>query len=144
MVLTVNPAGMTDIKARLIEICPANLMFVRVRVNAWNLELVDQVVAHYTPKGVPVVLTFLAYFAEQIPSQHENDYGFRKRTLNSYWCPRGHFWERVSARYERNSLVYTCGKDSTTYACNRCGHCLREYFATMERLRAAESQKESV
>jgi len=44
----------------------------------------------------------------------------------------------MSARYKYNKWVYSCGKiegEKGTTACRHCGNCLREYFATCERIR---------
>src|SRR3989344_96569 len=106
VVLTLNPGLKTDELVVLLDPIPKNLMFVRVRVNTWNLELVDQAVSHYSAASIPIVLTFMAYYTESI-----------------------------LARYEGNPLVYSCGKDANTFACSRCGNCLREYFATRERMK---------
>lgn len=134
VVLTVNPGGMTDQRAHLLDSVPANLMFVRFRTNTWNLALADQVVAHYTGRRVPVVLTFMAYYTESIPADHEADYTFRRRTMNSYWVITPAAWDRVLVRYAGNAWVYPCGKDASTFSCARCGNCLREYFAAAARL----------
>ena len=131
VVLTVNPGKDTDVKAHLLEQIPKNLMFVRVRTNAWNIEVVKEAVSYYTDKNVPVILTFMAYYTDTV--KHPQYYEWKKRTLNSYWvlkCETRHFIEDT---FYENSLVYTCGWRGT-FACHRCGNCLREYFATMERL----------
>ncbi|MFH1759431.1 MAG: hypothetical protein ABH822_02655 [Patescibacteria group bacterium] len=136
VVLTVNPAKMTDVKAHLVDPAPTNLMFVRVRTNTWNLDLVDEVVKHYSEREVPIILTFMAYFTGQIPTGHENNYVHRKRTLNSYNAITTAAWEEIMARYKYNKWVYSCGKiegEKGTSACRHCGNCLREYFATMAR-----------
>ena len=137
VVLTANPGKMTDGAACLLSDPSANLMFVRVRTNTWNLHVVDEVVAHYTRKGFPVVLTFMAYYRQEIPDHEKHKYEFKKRTLNSYWCIRDRYWDIIANWYRDNPLVYTCGRDSRTYSCARCGVCLREYFVTKERLRNA-------
>ncbi len=143
VVLTVNPGKMTDSGTRSLVVIPKNLMFVRVRTNTWNLNLVDVVVEHYSSREVPIVLTFMAYFgtAAAIPEEHKADYIFRQRTLNSYWAIITEAWEKVMARYKYNKWVYSCGKiegEKGTTACRHCGNCLREYFATMERIRTAK------
>lgn len=135
VVLSVNPGGMTDRHAHLVDPIPRNLMFVRVRTNTWNLELVDRVVGHYSPGKIPIILTFMAYYTESIPDGHKEYYSYRKRTMNSYWVITQEAWNMVVNRYTSNSLVYTCGKDANTFACYRCGNCIREYFATMERMK---------
>jgi len=139
VVLTVNPGVMTDDDAFLLSPIPRNLMFVRFRTNAWNLELADRVVAHYCGKETPVVLTFMAYYREQTPEKFNDKYIFRKRTLNSYWAITTAAWEEIMRRYRYNKWVYSCGKiegEKGTSACRHCGNCLREYFAAMEKLRA--------
>jgi len=133
VVLTVNPSKMTDDRAHLVDPCPQNLMFVRVRTNAWNLKLVDSVVEHYSARKVPIVLTLMAYYGESIPEGHENSYTFRKRTLNSYWVITPEAWDGIVDRYRGNFLVYPCGKDANTFGCKHCGNCLREYFSTVSR-----------
>jgi len=136
VVLTVNPGEMTDSEAYYV-VPPKNLMFVRVRTNTWNLHLVDMVVSYYGILGVPIILTFMAYFTQTIPARHKRNYTFRKRTLNSYWAITTKAWERVMSRYKFNKWVYSCGKMEGalgTTACRHCGNCLREYFVTMDRL----------
>jgi len=138
VVLTINPGDMTDDNAHVMDPIPRNLMFVRVRVNSWNLDLVDWAVEYYTGQGIPVILTFMAYYIESIPDEHKYNYIFSKRTINSYWVLTSVAWNRIMDRYRINHLVYSCGKDANTHACHRCGNCLREYFATMERMKAKE------
>lgn len=145
IVLTVNPGKMTDKGFYMIgEIdfggkWPKNLMFVRFRTNMWNLELLDKAVEYYTAKETPIVLTFMAYFVSQGHIlAHDRSYIFRKRTLNSYWAITTEAWEGVMARYKYNKWVYSCGKiegEKGTSACRHCGNCIREYFATTERMR---------
>ncbi len=137
VVLTANPGAKTDTFAYLLATIPRNLMFVRFRANTWNLPLCDEVVAHYTERDVPIVLTFMAYFetADKIPPTHLRDYEFRKRMLNSYWAIIHQAWCRVMDRYRCNPLVHSCGTEGVSggSACRHCGNCLREYHATMER-----------
>ena len=135
VVLTVNPNKKTDESAYLID-PPLNLMFVRVRTNTWNLDIIDQAIDHYTALGIPVVLTFMAYYAKTIPEKYKHNYEFRQRTMNSYWVITQEAWDEIMDRYANNSYVYTCGKSANDFACHRCGNCLREYFATMEKLKA--------
>lgn len=139
VVLTVNPGQMTDKSFHEVpDPLPKNLMYVRFRINTWNVWLCDQAVSYYaglSGRNIPIVLTFMAYYKMSLPEGHEKAYEFRKRTLNSYWCPTQDAWDLTMARYCNNPLVYACGRDSHTYSCSRCGNCLREYFATMERMR---------
>jgi len=44
----------------------------------------------------------------------------------------------VMANFKHNKLVSSCGKiegEKGDTKCRFCGNCLREYFATMERIR---------
>ncbi len=116
-------------------------MFVRARVNPWNVSLIDTVVKHYTERQIPVVLTMMAYYTETVPEEHSDSFKFAKRTLNSYWVPTEEAWDRVRDRYKDNKLVHMCGKDSSTHGCKYCGNCLREYFATKERWQAALAEE---
>jgi len=137
VVLTVNPGSITDIGFHKVEKAIHNLMFVRVRVNAWNVEsVVDHAVDYYTDLGIPVVLTFMAYYGMTIPNDHEHKYVWKKRTTNSYWVLKNLWMDEIESRYSTRLTVYTCGRRGQ-YACFLCGNCLREYYATKERLRAA-------
>lgn len=146
VVLTVNPSTQTDVSAVLLEPVPENLMYVRVRTNTWNLdEVVDPAVKHYVNRSIPVILTFMAYYSkDSVPEAHRDDYIWRGRTLNAYWAITTCAWERIMDRYlrggrskEQRSLVYSCGKiegELGITKCVRCGNCLREFFATTERM----------
>lgn len=138
VVLTINPGMSTDCAAILLDSIPPNLMFVRARTNTWNLPLIDTVVRHYSHHQIPIVLTFMAYFTESVPDLAKRNYRWRKRTLNGYWAITTAAWETVMDRYKYNRWVYSCGKtegELGTTACRHCGNCLREFFATQERLR---------
>jgi hypothetical protein len=157
VVLTLNPGEMTDTMFHKLEHIPKNLMFVRVRTNTWNIDtVVDKAIEYYTSNEVPVVLTFMAYFNEtKIPDRDaifsfvrhdhgseiiqncKDHYMYRKRTLNPYWAIRTDAWREVMRMYEDNKWVSSCGKiegEKGTTACRFCGNCIREYFATMERI----------
>jgi len=137
VVLTVNPGTTTDVQSTLLLKIPKNLMFVRVRVNTWNRHVVKATVEHYARYGVPVVFTFMAYLNEEsIPLRYRCDYELRKRTLNNYWAIKGIVWEEYMQEFKSCEWVHSCGESRTgTISCRTCGNCLREYFATMERMR---------
>jgi len=140
VVLTLNPGWMTDEQFfHLKDPMPKNLMFVRIRTNTWNLKkVVVPAVKYYTIREIPVVLTFMAYFTTPIPEDYKEDYVFRKRTLNSYNAITTEAWERVMNLFKYNKWVHSCGKiegEKGDTHCRFCGNCLREYFATMERLK---------
>ena len=105
VVLTVNPGKMTDTKWHVVQ-NSKNLMFVRIRVNAWNLEtIVDPAVKYYTKNNIPVILTFMAYSdtIDDVPEPYKsNDYILRKRTTNSYLAITTKAWRNIMARYEDN------------------------------------------
>ena len=134
--LTVNPGDMTDKDFHKVDAPPPNLMFVRVRVNTWNLHtVVGYVIDYYAQdRKVPVVLTFMAYFDQKIPHEYRDDYTFRKRTLNSYQCITQTAYERVMYRYTATPLAYSCSGPGPS-GCKHCGNCLREFYATRERMR---------
>jgi hypothetical protein len=143
VVLSVNPADLTDKDFHALDPVPANLMFVRARTNIWNAtaespSLVDRIVDYYTSRKVPVILTFMAYFEQPIPEEYEKYYTFRKRTLNSYHAITTAGWDMIMSRYKYNLLVYSCSEiegELGNFKCERCGNCLREYYATRERMR---------
>ena len=139
VVLTVNPGKITDTDFHKLDSIPENLMFVRVRVNAWNWKLVDHAVDFYTGTGwadrpVPVILTYMAYYTDEIPKEYKHKYEWKQRTTNSYWCLQQDEIRKIEFRHADNPLVYSCGYKGT-YDCSRCGHCVREYHNTMERMR---------
>jgi len=139
VVLTVNPGEKTDESFCHVAAYRdlKNLMFVRVRANAWNQDLVSQAVRYYTESNVPVVLTFMRYYKRDVPEEFQESYEFKQATTNTYWVPTLKLMRRIAERYRDNILVSTCGRISAhpeSYRCRHCGVCLREYFATMERL----------
>lgn len=140
VVLTINPGIMTDREFSKLELIPKNLMFVRFRTNAWNKQLLTEAVEFYSKKEVPIVLTFMAYF-NHFPKEYEFyqwTYTYRKRTLNSYYAITTNAWEYIMFQFKYNKYVYSCGKiegELGTTLCKHCGNCLREYYATLERIR---------
>ena len=140
VVLTINPAEMTDKEWHKVNIIPKNLMFVRIRTNMWNLEtVVRPAIKYYTEKRVPIVLTFMAYYDTQVPEKWQEYYIFEKRTLNAYWVLKTKFWKMIMDEFWENDMVYSCSKiegEKASRSCARCGNCIREYFVTMERVRS--------
>ena len=139
VVLTVNPGKFTDNTFFSLDPIPPNLMFVRIRANTWNMPNVGKrAIDYYTSRGVCVVLTFMAYHsAESIPVAYRVDYLLRKRTLNSYFAITTDAWRKIMRRYEDNILVRSCGFEGERgkAACKLCGNCLREFYATRERMK---------
>jgi hypothetical protein len=142
VVLTVNPGIKTDDSVYFLDPIPRNLMFVRVRVNTWNLHVLESSVDYYTELRVPVVATFLAYHSEDsIPKYHRCDYTLRKRTLNKYWAITTRAWRDIMWRHQDNTYVYSCGKiegELGNTKCERCGNCVREYFVALDRMKRGD------
>lgn len=136
VVLTTNPGSAEDTALRYHQIYPVpkNLMFVRARVNSWNLPLIDQIVNHYSGYQVPVVLTFMAYYETPIPPTHGAFYKVRPRTTNSYWVINPEVWDMVVERYRSNPYVFTCGADATKFACADCRNCENLYIKKIREL----------
>ena len=154
VVLTINPGDKTDASFWTLEDCglsapPANLMFVRFRVHTWSMDLCDKAVRYWTGLGTPFVLVFMAHPQEPVrketrlgtecESRGESlGYIRRKRTLNEYWAVAPDTWASIMYAYRKSPLVYSCGESITgSIKCARCGNCLREYFATKERIKNA-------
>lgn len=134
VVITVNPGKCID--SDIIHVRPSkNIMFVRALVNSWNIALVKRIVRWHSFDYIPIVLTFMAYFETHIPAKYKDDYEFRTRTINPYWCMRPHKRESIVAMFDGNPLVHVCGGRRTDLHCKQCGNCLREYYATKERMR---------
>jgi len=138
VVLTVNPGKMTDEDFHKVDPIPENLMFVRVRTNTWNWNVSLPAIEYYTKRDVPVVLTFMAYFhtIDKIPEEHRKNYEERKRTTNTYTAISNSAWKKIMDKFVNNPLVHSCGTEGVKggTACRHCGTCLREYFATQQRL----------
>ena len=140
VVLTLNPGKYTDTGPGWMPACfGENLMFIRFRTNTWNLHHADEAVNYWSKREVPVVLTFMAYMEiESIPEENRRDYIFRQRTSNHYWAISSEAWARVMEWYRFNKWVHSCGRvegERGDTKCRWCGNCLREYFATKERMR---------
>jgi hypothetical protein len=109
------------------------LMFVRLRVSSTNLHLIDAAVEIWTSKGIPVVLTFMAYYSEKPPT--EVYYEWRKRHVNSYWCPTKRFIYYVLEREKKigGRLVTICGTLNSN-KCADCGNCANYYYITKKHM----------
>ena len=117
-----------------------NLMFVRLRTSSTNLYLIDKAVSMWTEAGVPVVITFMAYYDHEpaVPPEVRaavgECYEWKVRHINSYWCPTKDFMRYVMKRYRDNRLVAMCGSIESGY-CRNCRNCETYYLQTMKRLR---------
>jgi len=129
----------------------SNLMFVRIRVSASNLFHVDAAIMEWTSKGIPVVLTFMAYYEYEpfVPGTVKygvggDCYEWRIRTLNSYWCATPAFIKHVLEREKDNAsfeedkelsrLVTICG-GKEVQKCAKCKNCETYYWQTIKRMK---------
>ena len=115
-------------------------MFVRLRVSSTNLPYIDQAVRWWTSDGIPVALTFMAYYdAEPVVPESIQGlvggpcYGWRVRHINSYFCPTKPFMRWVLKRYETNRLVSMCGSIDLAY-CRACRNCETYYWQAKKRM----------
>jgi hypothetical protein len=139
VVLTLNPGKWTDNGFENIEDKYLNkIMFVRIRANTWNLyNIIHPASCFYIEKKVPVVLTFMRYYGEDsIPEEHKKYYTYRKNIDNSYWKITSAGYDMIMSQFKYDNLIYPCGTEGElgTFPCNRCGNCLREFYATKERM----------
>jgi len=105
----------------------SNVMFVRVKVNSWNYDLVDKAVRYYTSREVPVVLTCMRYYTESLVAR-KVDYEWRKHILNSYWILKDRIWREIWLRYRDNGLVFSCASPRSSL-CKDCHNCYTLYQA---------------
>lgn len=121
---------------------PMNLMAVRLRTSATNLQHIRDAVNAWTRAGVPVVLTFMAYYTEEPKFdqaffgngiQLKDLYEWKKRILNSYWCSTPLLKKHVRAMFKDNPLVFVCGTYESGL-CKDCNLCEIQYLTTAKRL----------
>lgn len=134
VVFTANGGAMTDKNFYKLDRIPRNLMFVRIRTNAWNRDVLREAVRYYTSRNVPIVITYKAYYTKQIADEFFYHYIWEKRVKNSYFVLSQTARREIEAEFRDNPFVYTCMYKNSHY-CIRCGNCMREFWNTMERLR---------
>lgn len=125
VVFTCNGRDIDDHFYKLDDV--SNVMFVRVKVNSWNLTLVDEAVRYYTSREIPVVLTFMRYYTESLVKR-KADYDWRKHILNSYWVLNDTIWREIWRRYRENALVFSCSSPRSSL-CKDCHNCYNLYMA---------------
>lgn len=136
VVLTVNPTALRDWSFTVLKLPPPNLMFTRVLTTTWNMINVHCAVHYYVGKKVPVVLTFPLFSkVEDIPPAHRDNYSTDERGFQRITHAA---WSAIMLRFARDPMVYSCGQDGLDDSCKRCGNCLREYFATVERIKLGD------
>jgi hypothetical protein len=125
---------------------PNNLMFVRLRISPTNLSLIDIATKEWTKVGIPVVLTFIAYytidprcFKWKIPLDKNKCYEWRIRTLNPYYCATPLFMNYVLQREKAigEELVNMCGTLKTN-KCKDCGNCETYYNLAVKHMKEME------
>jgi hypothetical protein len=124
---------------------PDNLMFVRLRTSATNLDKVGCAAYEWTAYGVPIVLTFMAYYDHepQVEPELLKDVGgpcyeWKVRHINSYWCPTPAFMRFALASVRRHAepcqrLVSMCGSLNGPW-CRDCLNCETHYWQTVKRM----------
>ena len=129
VVLTVNGGRKTDLEFTKCE--DDRLMFVRFRANSWNFALARECIMWYAEKGIPVVMTWMAYHKEEsIPKEYKSRYEREKRTINEYWCIKVDEWWRLMKNIwdsPYGKWVKSCGT-ADVHECSLCGNCLMFYF----------------
>ena len=119
----------TQVKGNLRE-----LMFVRFRVNTWNLKLCDAAVRNWCSLGIPLVLTDMRYYNEKAVKNPE-DYQWKKHILNSYYCLKPERLDMILRRYANAPLVFWCGNPfSRSTFCEQCRICELLYYKTKRRM----------
>ena len=129
VVVTINPAELTDIGFHKLTGDLTNVMFVRFRINMWNIELAKEAVEYYNKLDIPVVFTFMAYYTEEIPEEHKDKYIWMKRHINSYYVLKSEYVKEIKETFKYKK-VYFCGAQK----CKDCGRCLTEYFNTKRKM----------
>lgn len=150
VVLTVNKNEEEFLTAiRPPSIIPPNLMFVRIRTSASNIYKARSLMADWTLRRVPVVITFMAYYDDVVYEDvlahlHSSLYGidaclyeYRTRHINKYWCPTKEMKMRTmkALDIEHNRLLTMCGTFDSDY-CKDCRNCESYYWTTRRRLDA--------
>lgn len=132
VVFTAN--GGKNAKLKLAENPPENLMFVRVRVNSWELNIVKEAIDYYLKAcGVPVVLTFMRYYdGLKIPAAYQNDYEWKKNLVNDYYCLKPEMIVSIMAHF-KNTGVRMCGTPASSN-CVDCRNCEFLYWEAMRRM----------
>jgi len=87
--------------------------------------LAQQVIDHYRPLNVPVLLTFMTYYREIVQEPH--NYTWKKRTMNSYWVisPDARDWLETELGVD-GDMVRTCTTRESHY-CRDCRNCENLY-----------------
>jgi len=128
------------------NIVPANLMFVRLRVSASNLDKMLSLITSWVLADVPVVLTFMAYYEDEelecvkrfshpYLSTVDTLYEKKVHVKNTYWCATEQMKRAVCEILQvgRNRLLSMCGT-ITSSRCKDCMNCVSHYWITKRRM----------
>ena len=131
---------------------PENIMFVRLRISASNLQLVKLAIKAWTDLQIPIVLTFMAYYEREaldaticdIDAKTLNKfsvaksdyYTWKTRHINSYYCPTKEFIAYVLKEMKMvgGRLVTLCGTLDSNY-CRDCKNCENYYYQTVKQIK---------
>lgn len=129
VVFTCN--GGRNSRLKLAKVTP-NLMFVRVRVDSWDMETVEKALDHYWKKhGIPVVLTLMRFYnGDLIPESAKGDYVWRKNLLNKYYCLTPEAVLKIMERF-KGTGARMCG----TPVSSNCIDCRTSEFLYWEAMR---------
>jgi hypothetical protein len=111
-----------------------NLMFIRLRASITNIDLLRHAITGCTGYKIPIILTFMAYYDDP-PVMDENLYTWKKRHINSYWCPTQKLMKHVLSEVEPygHRLVTICGRLDSNW-CRDCHNCETYYWQAKKRL----------
>lgn len=124
--------------------CPANVMAVRIRCNAWEWSTLWTLADHYTAQNIPVLLTPMRYYSlDDIPPGQRIHYAQRKHILNEEWQladgEQSMLAQKLAhALNNRGIYVLLCHG-----LCRDCGNCERRlYWQCLDRMDAASKPRE--
>jgi hypothetical protein len=132
VVLTANPREERDYYKPPEKDIP-NLMYVRLRVSSSNLDLIKAAVLDWTWCGVPVVLTFMAYYDCDPPDRTK--YIWQTRHINDYWCATDEFRDETVLQMKEYGYrrVFMCGS-IVSNKCKDCHLCEALYWQTIKQM----------
>jgi hypothetical protein len=110
-----------------------HMMYARFRTNTTNVSMAQDVIAYYSARDVPVVLTFMRYYDESMIPAREH-YEMREHVSHTYWDIKPEHWWWVVDYLSKTRLVFTCGTPENPY-CRDCGVCEILYWRKIINLR---------
>lgn len=107
------------------------LMFIRLRVSSTNLHYVAIATTLWGSIDVPIVLTFMRYYEEEVFKQQSIEhYELRKSIKNEYYCPTPFFVEEVT----RTLRHLDCEIKVCEGYCRDCLNCEHYYHQAKRRM----------